>query len=67
MLAMTLNPEVQRIAQDSIDRVVHGRLPDFSDYDTLPYIYAVVLESLRWNPVVALSESLWYYFPDFRC
>ena len=63
MLAMTLYPEVQRIAQDSIDRVVYDRLPDFSDYDALPYIHAVVLESFRLNPVVALSESLWMLLP----
>lgn len=56
MLAMVLYPDVQRSARESIDRVVQGRLPAFSDYDTLPYVHALVLECLRWNPVGSLSE-----------
>lgn len=44
-----LYPEVQRKAQAEIDRVVgSGRLPDFSDEESLPYISAVVREVLRY-------------------
>ena len=53
---MVLNPDIQRRAQASIDQVVQGRLPDFSEYDALPYVHALAQESLRWNPVVALSR-----------
>lgn len=55
-LAMILYPNVQQEAQQSIDRVCHGRLPDFSDSLSLPYIHAVLKELLRWHPVVSLSK-----------
>ncbi|KIP03142.1 hypothetical protein PHLGIDRAFT_26261 [Phlebiopsis gigantea 11061_1 CR5-6] len=46
-LAMTLYPEVQRKAQESIDRVCQGRLPEFSDLHSLTYVQALVKECLR--------------------
>ncbi|KAJ6007266.1 hypothetical protein N7540_011242 [Penicillium herquei] len=55
-LAMTLYPEVQRKAQDEIDRVVGvGRLPKMADRPSLPYIEAVVKETLRWHPVAPMG------------
>ncbi|GJE99705.1 cytochrome P450 [Phanerochaete sordida] len=54
-LAMTLNPYVQKEAQREIDSVCRGRLPDFSDYERLPYVHAIVKELLRWNPAVPLN------------
>ncbi|KAH0839032.1 O-methylsterigmatocystin oxidoreductase [Fonsecaea pedrosoi] len=52
VLAMTLNPEVQRKAQAEIDAVVgSSRLPTFSDRESLPYVNALVKEVLRWHPV----------------
>jgi len=54
-LAMTLYPEVQKAAQEELDRVVGSdRLPSFADRENLPYINALVKETLRWNPVVPL-------------
>ncbi|TBU58489.1 cytochrome P450 [Dichomitus squalens] len=51
ILAMVLYPEVQKRAQDEIDRIVgNDRLPDFSDRETLPYITALMKEVLRWHP-----------------
>ncbi|KAH6904896.1 cytochrome P450 [Coprinopsis sp. MPI-PUGE-AT-0042] len=51
-LAMTTNPEVQRKAQEEIDNVVgHDRMPDFKDYESMPYVRAIVREILRWRPV----------------
>lgn len=45
-------PEVQKKAQEEIDRVVgRNRLPDYSDKDSLPYILAMAKETLRWNLV----------------
>ncbi|EEB93789.1 hypothetical protein MPER_07513, partial [Moniliophthora perniciosa FA553] len=55
MLAMILHPEVQDKARAELDSVVgSGRLPDFTDRGSLPYIDALVLEVLRWNPVAPL-------------
>lgn len=54
-LAMVLHPDIQRRAQVSIDNVCGERLPDFSDYDALTYVHAVVKETLRWNPVTPMS------------
>ncbi|KXN82008.1 O-methylsterigmatocystin oxidoreductase [Leucoagaricus sp. SymC.cos] len=53
ILVMLLNPEVQREAQQEIDRVVgNDRLPDISDVPELHYLSAVLKETLRWNPLV---------------
>ncbi|KAG6327409.1 hypothetical protein ID866_11680, partial [Astraeus odoratus] len=49
-LAMTLYPNVQKVAQAEIDAVVgFDRLPSFSDRDSLPYTEALVKEVLRWH------------------
>ena len=47
LLAMICFPEVQIKAQAELDRVVSGRLPDFSDMEELPYLSAVIKEVLR--------------------
>ena len=55
-LAMSLHPEVQRKAHAELDAVVgHDRLPDFSDRDSLPYLNAIIKESLRWMSVTPLG------------
>ena len=42
-------PEVMKKAQAELDSVVGpARLPGFDDYEMLPYIQAVVRETLRW-------------------
>jgi cytochrome P450 len=49
-------PEVQKKAQEEIDRVVgHERLPVMDDYNQLPYIRCCIKESLRWMPTVILG------------
>ncbi|KAH7930184.1 cytochrome P450 [Leucogyrophana mollusca] len=56
IFAMVLHPDVQRKAQEEIDRVVgKDRLPDFTDRAFLPYVEAVFLEVLRWRPTVPLA------------
>lgn len=55
-LAMIMFPEVQRKAQEHLDRVVGtDRLPDFSDESSLPYITAMMKEVLRLAYVHAWS------------
>ncbi|KAH8990412.1 cytochrome P450 [Lactarius hatsudake] len=67
MLAMVTYPEVQKRAQAELDAVVgRSRTPTFADFQHLPYIRAMVKETLRWRPVGPLgvphcsSEDDWY-------
>lgn len=53
---MVLFPEVQAKAQAEIDAVCVDRLPTFNDFNALPYVQAIVNETLRWNPVVPECE-----------
>jgi cytochrome P450 len=53
---MALYPEVQRKAQEEIDDVIGtDRLPTLSDRGSLPYVEAIVLELLRWQPITPLN------------
>ena len=73
MIALSLFPDVQRRAQEELDRVVGpNRLPDFSDYDDLIYIQAIALEAMRWmvvfplglyHRVIADDEYMGYFIP----
>ncbi|KAL3461172.1 cytochrome P450 [Aspergillus heterothallicus] len=55
-LAMALHPEVQNKAQEELDRVLGPhRFPTFEDRADLPYIDAIVKESLRWHPVAPMG------------
>jgi cytochrome P450 len=48
ILAMVMRPDIQKIAQQELDSVVgFDQLPDFSDRDKLPYLSAILKESLR--------------------
>ncbi|KAK0446239.1 cytochrome P450, partial [Armillaria borealis] len=56
ILAFVLYPEIQAKAQAELDAVVgHTRLPNFDDHLQLPYIDAILLEALRWNPIVPMG------------
>nr|BAL05137.1 cytochrome P450 [Phanerodontia chrysosporium] len=56
ILAMVLNPEVQALAQEEIDRVIGTTsLPDYTYRDSLPYVSAIMYEVLRWRPVAPLG------------
>jgi cytochrome P450 len=49
MLAMVLHPDVLAKAQAELDRIIGShRLPDLSDRDTLPYLEAIIKETLRY-------------------
>jgi cytochrome P450 len=55
---MVAFPDVQKKAQAELDKVVgRGKLPTFADYGHLPYIRALVKETLRWKPVAPLGVS----------
>ena len=54
---MVLHPAVQAKAQAELDSVIgSGRLPDYNDRPSMPYIDAIVKEVLRWNPVAPLGN-----------
>ena len=52
---MSLYPEVQKRAQEDIDQLASNRLPTLDDFDSLPYIRAMIKEVVRWGPVVPLG------------
>ncbi|KAF7353983.1 Cytochrome P450 [Mycena venus] len=55
-LAMSLHPEIQERAHAELLKVVGStRLPRFSDRADLPYIWAIIKEVHRWNPVTPLA------------
>ncbi|KAI0031068.1 cytochrome P450 [Vararia minispora EC-137] len=67
MHAMVLNPHIQRKAQEELDAVVgRDRMPTFADRQNLPYIRALVKETLRARTVGPLgmphysTEDDWY-------
>lgn len=50
-------PEVQARAQKEIGEVVGThRLPNFGDRPSLPYVDAILRETLRWHPVFPLGK-----------
>lgn len=57
-LAMTLFPEIQRKAQDEIDKVIGPhRLPSLKDREQLPYIGALVKEVHRWRRIGPMGND----------
>jgi cytochrome P450 len=56
---MVIHPEVLMKAQEELDRIVgRDRLPAIVDRPRLPYIEAVVKETLRWNNVVPMGKHI---------
>ncbi|KAF8129271.1 cytochrome P450 [Boletus edulis] len=72
-LAMVKNPRIWKRAQAEIDAVIGtDRLPEYEDRPSLPYVDAIVRESLRWQPVgpmgiphAVVSDDIYkgYYIP----
>ena len=48
-LAMVCYPEVQKEAQAELDKVLNGRLPEHSDFSSLPYLSAIIKEVYRYT------------------
>lgn len=60
VLAMSLYPEVQKKGQEAVDAALGGdRLPDFNDFGHIPYVDAIINETLRWVTVVYLIFYLY--------
>ncbi|KAF5343228.1 hypothetical protein D9758_013398 [Tetrapyrgos nigripes] len=50
------NPDAMRKGQIAVDeRTGGGRLADFSDFGSIPYVDALLRETLRWIPLTPLS------------
>ncbi|KAJ7020179.1 cytochrome P450 [Mycena alexandri] len=57
-LAMPANPAAQRRAQAEIDSVTEGTsLPTFADQDRMPFVAALIQETLRWQSVAPFACS----------
>jgi hypothetical protein len=56
-LAMVCYPEVQKKAQEELDKVLNGRLPEYSDIVSLPYLSALVKEVYRCDEI-CFEDSL---------
>jgi len=48
---MVCYPEIQKKAQEELDKVLNGRLPEHSDIESLPYFSALVKEVHRYDNV----------------
>ncbi|KZT40804.1 cytochrome P450 [Sistotremastrum suecicum HHB10207 ss-3] len=56
VLAMMIYPKVQEKARQELDHLLQGeRLPTLADRGSLPYLHAVMKETLRWKPVLPLG------------
>jgi cytochrome P450 len=58
---MVRNPQIQRKAQAELDEVLgQGVLPDFKDEASLPYITAILKETLRHSTLTPLGIHVLY-------
>ncbi|EJD42186.1 cytochrome P450 [Auricularia subglabra TFB-10046 SS5] len=73
LLAASLNLEVQTKAQEEIRRILGDRLPTIADRPHLPYVHAVVKETMRFYPTAPMGVARrasrdtsvgWYFIPE---
>ena len=57
---MVCYPEVQKEAQEELDKVLNGTLPEHSDVSSLPYLSALVKEVYRYPAAFLLNI---HFFP----
>ncbi|EXJ90176.1 hypothetical protein A1O3_03245 [Capronia epimyces CBS 606.96] len=54
IFSVARNPWVQKKAQVEIDALCGAdRMPEWADFDKLPYINCIVKEGMRWRPAIA--------------
>lgn len=55
---MVQHPDKQSRARDEIDTIVGThRLPTINDKDSLPYVGALIKETMRWYPALPLGAG----------
>ncbi|KAL0570428.1 hypothetical protein V5O48_011532 [Marasmius crinis-equi] len=55
-LAMGMYPDTQKKAQAELDTVIRGgQMPGYEERSKLPYIEAILRETLRWSPALPLG------------
>jgi len=65
VLGLLNNPEALKKAQREIDYVLQpGQLPSFDDEASLPYVTAVVKETLRWRTVTPIAVPHYLHVED---
>lgn len=58
LFAMVTNPDIQNLAQQEIDGIVgNERLPDLGDRERLPYVSALIKETLRWHAITPMGVA----------
>jgi cytochrome P450 len=58
IMVMALNPEKQKVAHAEMDAVLAStgsNFPNFTHKPSLPYLDAVIKETMRWHPALPLS------------
>ncbi|KAG6914605.1 hypothetical protein DXG01_016368 [Tephrocybe rancida] len=55
IMAMATNPDKLKIAQVELSKVVGSRLITVDDRDHLPYVHAIIKETLRWHPPLPMA------------
>jgi len=56
MMTMALNPDKQAAGHEELDRVVGRlRMPTIADRTSLPYVGALIKETMRWHPALPLG------------
>ncbi|EJT98913.1 cytochrome P450 [Dacryopinax primogenitus] len=55
ILAILHNPAVAKAAQAQLDSICGSHAPSFEDREQLPYIEALIKETMRWRPVAPIG------------
>ncbi|KAI0346960.1 CyP450 monooxygenase [Trametopsis cervina] len=56
LCAMAMDPHIQKRAQNELEYVVGpDRLPTYDDRDSLPFVQAILYESVRWFPALPMG------------
>uniref|UniRef100_A0A6B2LCW6 Cytochrome P450 n=1 Tax=Arcella intermedia TaxID=1963864 RepID=A0A6B2LCW6_9EUKA len=58
MYHLSLNPHIQKIMQEEIDRVLQGNRPTFTNLHSLHYCQNVIKETMRISPVVPILPRM---------